>query len=71
MLILPLLAYLVPAAFYGPVVFMVARKQGINPWPWTIAALIPYLGILLAGIFLLLTLLSVLDRLNALEDARR
>ena len=54
---------------YAVIVFMVARKRRLNPWPWTIAAVIPLVGVFVSGLFLLLTFLSVLDRLNALEQS--
>ena len=53
--------------FYAAVVFVVARKQHKNPWIWTACSLIPGLGFILAGVFMLLSYLSVLDRLNVLE----
>lgn len=53
--------------FYAVIVYLVARKRRINPWVWTVATLIPGIGLIVAGIFFLLTFLSVLDRLNALE----
>jgi hypothetical protein len=52
---------------YAFIVFIVARKRGVNPWPWTIAALVPVFGLLISALFMLLTFLSVLDRLNRLE----
>jgi hypothetical protein len=53
--------------FYAAVVYVVARKRKINPWGWTIATLIPGIGLIASGIFFLLTFLSILDRLNVLE----
>jgi hypothetical protein len=53
--------------FYAAVVYVVARKRKVNPWVWTIATLIPAIGLIVSGIFFLLTFLSILDRLNALE----
>ncbi|MCR5878105.1 hypothetical protein [Phenylobacterium sp. J367] len=52
---------------YAVIVFVIARKRGVNPWPWTIATLVPAIGLIVAGVFYLLSFLSVLDRLNALE----
>ena len=56
---------------YAIVVFIVARKRGINPWIWTIATLIPVIGFIVSGVFFLLTFLSMLDRLNALERSSK
>jgi hypothetical protein len=53
---------------YAAIVFIVARKRGVNPWVWTIATLLPGVGLIVSGIFFLLTFFSVLDRLNALEQ---
>ncbi len=52
---------------YAVIVFIVARKRRINPWGWTIGTLIPFIGLFISAIFFLLTFLSILDRLNALE----
>ncbi|WP_340646716.1 hypothetical protein [Phenylobacterium sp.] len=52
---------------YAIVVFLVARKRRINPWGWTIATLIPIIGLVVAAVFFCVTLLSILDRLNGLE----
>lgn len=57
-------------AIYAVIVFVVAKKRGINPWLWTIGSFIPIIGWLVSGIFLLLTFLSMLDRLNELERAK-
>src|SRR5215471_17059614 len=56
---------------YAAVVFVVARKRKINPWGWTIATLVPFIGLLVAAVFFLLTLLSILDRLDTLEARSR
>lgn len=68
-----LLIQLIPAIIfsliYAVIVYAVARRRRLNPWPWTIATLIPVIGMIVAGVFLLLSFLSVLDRLNALEAA--
>jgi ATP/ADP translocase len=65
------LPQLVPLAIisviYAVIVFIVARKRKINPWGWTIGALIPVIGLFVSAIFFLLTYLSILDRLNRLE----
>jgi tetratricopeptide (TPR) repeat protein len=69
----PKLMLLVPgiilaqSLFYAVVVFVVARKRKINPWGWTIAALVPFIGFVVAAVFFLVTLLSILDHLNRLE----
>jgi hypothetical protein len=63
-----LFVYLVIGVIYAVIVYVIARKRRVNPWPWTIGALIPGIGLLVSAVFYLLTLFSVLDRLNALED---
>ena len=62
-LIVGLPAGLVAAA----IVFVLAKKRGIAPWPWTLGSAAPLVGLAVAAIFLLLTVTSILDRLNALE----
>jgi ATP/ADP translocase len=66
-LLLQLLPSLVIGFIYAVLVFIVARKRRVNPWGWTIATLIPVVGLLVSAVFFFLTFLSVLDRLNALE----
>jgi len=56
---------------YAAVVFVVARKRGVNPWPWALATLVPVVGLIVSAVFFLLTLLSILDRLNVLEKEGR
>jgi hypothetical protein len=48
-------------------VFITARKRRINSVGWTLGTLIPFLGLLIGGIFQLNTMLSILNRLDALE----
>ncbi|MBL8556296.1 MAG: hypothetical protein JNL41_18625 [Phenylobacterium sp.] len=62
-----LFVYFIVGVVYAIVVYVIARKRRVNPWPWTIATLIPAIGLLVAAIFYLLSFLSVLDRLNKLE----
>jgi hypothetical protein len=56
---------------YAVVVFVIAQKRKINPWGWTIATLVPLLGLLVAAVFFIVTLLSILDRLDTLEARSR
>lgn len=53
--------------FYVIIVFIVAKKRHVNPFIWSIPVLIPGFGLIVAGVFFLITLLSILDRLNKLE----
>ncbi len=53
---------------YAVIVFMMAKRRKLSPWPWTIGSLVPGIGMIVSGIFILLTIFSVLDRLNALES---
>ena len=62
-----LIPSIVLGVIYAAVVFVIARKRGVNPWGWTIATLVPLIGLLVSAVFFLTTLLSSLDRLNALE----
>ena len=66
-LILQFLPLMTLQLIYAAIVYALARKRRINPWPWTIATLVPFLGIFVFPLFFLVTLLSVLDRLNVLE----
>jgi uncharacterized membrane protein len=52
---------------YAVIVFIVARKRRINPWGWTIGTLVPAFGVIVGAVFMLMSFLSVFDRLNALE----
>lgn len=63
-----LLLPFVMGLIYAVVVFIVARKRNINPWGWTLATAIPVAGLIVAAVFFLTTLLSMLDRLNKLEQ---
>jgi ATP/ADP translocase len=58
-------------AIYAVFIFIVATKRKINPWGWVIGSLIPFVGLLVGLIFFFTTLLSMLDRLNALEATAR
>lgn len=66
--IMQLVPTFVVGLVYAAVVFVVARKRGLNPWGWTIGAVVPLVGIFVSAVFMLLTFLSMLDRLNALEE---
>jgi hypothetical protein len=55
------------SAIYAAIVFAVARKRGVNSWPWVIGTLVPFFGLIVSGVFFLLTLFSILDRLNRLQ----
>lgn len=69
-MLLQLLPLTILSLIYAAVVYVIARKRRINPWGWTIGTLVPLFGPLLVGpIFMLLSFLSVLDRLNRLEEA--
>ena len=53
------------------IVFIVCRKRKINPTAWTLWTAIPIVGVFTSYIFLLVTLFSILDRLNKIEDFQR
>ena len=69
-LILQFVPLLIFSLIYAVIVFIVARKRRINPWGWTIGTMIPLFGLIISGVFFVTTLLSILDRLNALESGR-
>ena len=66
-ILVQLLPLTIFSLIYAVLVFVMARKRRINPWPWTIATAIPFIGLFVFGVFFYVTLLSMLDRLNALE----
>ena len=69
--VLQLLPILIVSGIYAVVVYVVADKRRVNPWPWTIGTLVPFFGLIVAAVFMLLSFLSILDRLNALESQAR
>jgi len=62
--------WIVISLIHGVLVWITARKRRSNPWVWTILALVPVVDWLTTPLFFFLSLLSVLDRLHALEAAR-
>ncbi len=67
-LIIQMIPAMTLGLIYAALTFVMARKRRINPWPWTIGALIPFIGIIVSAVFFFTTMLSMLDRPNALED---
>ena len=65
--IIQFIPLLILQALYAAVVFVVARKRGLNPLVRSLISLVPLIGLIFAGLFVLLSFLSVLDRLNRLE----
>lgn len=55
------------SAVYAVIVYKIAVKRRINPWPWVVGTMIPGLGFIISTVFFLASLMSVFDRLNALE----
>lgn len=66
--IIQLLPLLTIQVVYAVVVFLMAQKRRVNAWLWAIGTVAPVLGMFVALVFFVLTMLSVLDRLNALES---
>ncbi|MGH1557333.1 hypothetical protein ACRAWD_04860 [Caulobacter segnis] len=66
-IIIQLMPVLIVCSVYAVIVYVVAKKRGINPWGWVIGTLVPVVGLFVAGIFMLLSFLSILDRVNELE----
>jgi hypothetical protein len=69
-LLISVLPYEFIAGFYAWIIYLVARRRGVNPIPWILGTFIPVIGFIVAGVFFVLTLLSILDRLSALEQDR-
>jgi hypothetical protein len=66
-----LLPLLIIQTLYAVVTFLMAGKQGKNPWVWSILTIVPVLGMFVFLVFIVTTMLSVLDRLNVLEGKGR
>ena len=62
-----LLPLLFVGVLWGAVIFFIARKRGDNPWLWAVVCGLPLIGGVMTVVYLLLTLHSILDRLNRLE----
>lgn len=58
----------IPLTFIGLLwaapVYLTAQKRRINPWPWTIACVIPVINVIAIPAFWVTTVMSILDRLN-------
>jgi hypothetical protein len=39
----------------------------VNPWPWTVVSLVPFIGLIAVPVFLYVMLGAIFDRLRALE----
>lgn len=50
-------------------IFLIAKKQGRNPWLWAILVIIPLVNVVTFSVFWVLTIMTILDRLNAMEKA--
>ena len=64
---LQMLPIMLVQVFYAWGAFGILRKRGVNPWPWTLASLIPGIGIFVVPVFLYWMLGAIFDRLRALE----
>ena len=64
-----MLIQFIPASILGLVwaipVYKTCRKRGVNPWPWTLACVVPVLSLFILPIFWVTTIMAILDRLNA------
>ncbi len=69
-ILISVLPYEFIAVFYAWIIHLVARRRNLNPVPWMLGTFIPVVGFIVAGVFFVLTLLSILDRLAALEQDR-
>ena len=52
---------------YAVPIFIIAQKRKVNPWLWTVGTLVPLFGLFVAAIFFVTTIMSMIDRLDALE----
>lgn len=53
---------------YAILVYQIAKRRGVAPLGWVLGTLIPIIGLIVSAIFFYLSFLSVLDRLNKLEN---
>lgn len=67
-LILQLVPLVVTQAPFVVAAFFISKKRGVNPWPWTIAASVPVLGIFVGFAFSFVMLATLFERLRDLED---
>jgi hypothetical protein len=69
-MILQILPVMVIQCFYAIGAFVISRKRGVNPWPWTLVSLVPFVGLIAVPVFLYAMLGAIFDRLRALEGKR-
>jgi len=65
---LQLLPVMIFQALLAWLVYFIATKRGINPWPWTIGTLVSSIGLLVSAVFHSLSLAAAFERLRMLED---
>lgn len=46
-------------------VYKTCQKRGLNPWPWTIACVVPVVSLVAIPVFWVTTIMAILDKLNA------
>ena len=60
-----------PASILGLIwavpVYKTCKKRGVNPWLWTLACLVPVVSLITVTVFWVTTIMSILDRLNAVQ----
>lgn len=66
-IILQILPVMVIQCFYAIGAFVISKKRGVNPWPWTVVSLVPFIGLIAVPVFLYVMLGAIFDRLRALE----
>lgn len=66
-IVMQLLPLMIFQIIYAIVAFQICRKQNWNAWLWTIAMLVPVIGMIVFIVIFLTTMLKTLDRLNVLE----
>lgn len=65
--IVMLVPYMIIQLLYAIVAFQLCRKQRWNAWLWTIATLVPVVGLIVFVVLFMSSQLKTLDRLNILE----
>ena len=50
-------------------VYKTCQKRQINPWPWTIACVVPIVSVIAIPVSWVTTIMSILDRLNKADPA--
>jgi len=66
-MILQLIPLMLLQGLYAYGAFFILKKRGVNPWPWTLATLVPFVGFFAPPFFIYTMLAALFDRLRDLE----